>query len=98
MRLRMAAIFLIAIANCSAIVAQPAEDSRELRRDIAVERDLAGSQTHRYVITLASGEYAHVTFEQDGIDLIALMTGGPRENRSSRWIGPKACGEPNAFR
>src|SRR5687768_10750201 len=40
-----------------------------------VESELAGGQKHAYQITLAAGQYASLTVQQRGIDVIARLFG-----------------------
>jgi tetratricopeptide (TPR) repeat protein len=41
----------------------------------AIERELAGGQKQAYQLTLAEGQYARVTIEQRGIDVVARLLG-----------------------
>src|SRR6266542_171503 len=40
-----------------------------------LERELSGSQKHYYQITLTAGQYASVTIEQRGIDVVVYLLG-----------------------
>ena len=45
------------------------QDPVPLEPEKAVERGLAGGQSHRYLVTLAAGEAARLTVQQGGIDI-----------------------------
>src|SRR5262245_37576641 len=49
--------------------AQGEKDVRALELGKSIERELAGGQTHSYLIALAAGQYLHVVVEQRGIDV-----------------------------
>ena len=40
-----------------------------------IERELAGGQTHTYLMTLAEGQFLRVVVEQRGIDVVATLLG-----------------------
>ncbi|HXE80135.1 MAG TPA: PPC domain-containing protein, partial [Vicinamibacterales bacterium] len=44
-----------------------------LEPGVRVERPLAPGETHRYEVTLAAGEFLHITIAQRGIDLKATL-------------------------
>jgi CHAT domain-containing protein/tetratricopeptide (TPR) repeat protein len=55
--------------------APSAQESDSLEPGKPVERELSGSQSHSYKITMISGQYSHIVVEQRGIDVaVALFT------------------------
>jgi len=55
--------------------APSAQESISLEPDKPVERELSGSQSHSYKITMISGQYLRIVVEQRGIDIaVALFT------------------------
>jgi CHAT domain-containing protein/uncharacterized protein HemY len=54
---------------------QVEKDIQALQPDKPVERDLAGGQTHRYLLALAAGQYLHLIVEQLGVDVVVRVTG-----------------------
>ena len=57
-----------------------------------IERDLAGGETHSYLITLASGQFFHAIIAQRQMDLTATLYGpdGHQVGQfDSRWYGPE---------
>ena len=44
-------------------------------KEVPLERDLKAGQKHDYRITLAEGQYANVTVEQRGIDVVVRLMG-----------------------
>ncbi len=57
-----------------------------------VERELAGDESHSYLIALAAGQYLQATVMQREIDLTAALfgpDGGRVAQFDSRWYGPE---------
>ncbi|HEV8483750.1 MAG TPA: tetratricopeptide repeat protein, partial [Blastocatellia bacterium] len=54
---------------------QPAPNAITLDLNVPLERDLIAGQKHEYQMTLAEGQYASVTVEQRGIDVIVRLIG-----------------------
>jgi CHAT domain-containing protein len=63
-------IAVIALVSAVALAAQTREETTTLSAGKTVERELQGGQEHLYNLTLAAGEYAGVTVEQRGIDVV----------------------------
>lgn len=63
-------IFLLAIFINAAAVQQNA-----LEHGKAVDRELAGGQTHSYSIALTRGQYAYAVVTQRGIDVVVVFRG-----------------------
>jgi len=68
---------MIALMTWGQIVslAQSAQDVRTLTPEQAVERDLAGGQSHAYQVTLSPGQYLEVAVAQRGIDVAVTLAG-----------------------
>ena len=60
----------MAAVSTVALGAQAGEETTVLGAGKTVERQLQGGQGHLYSLTLAAGEYAGVTVEQRGIDVV----------------------------
>jgi len=71
-------IAAVAAVSAVALAAQVTEETAILGAGQAVERQIQGGQEHLYSLTLAAGEYAGVTVEQRGIDVVveARSAGG----------------------
>src|SRR5262249_22279225 len=57
-----------------------------------IERDLAGGETHSYLIKLVSGQCSHAVIAQRQMDLTATLFGPDGQQVSqfdSRWYGPE---------
>ena len=57
-----------------------------------VERDLAGGESHTYLISLASGQFLHAVIGQRQTDLMATLFGpdGRQVGQfDGRWYGPE---------
>jgi CHAT domain-containing protein/Tfp pilus assembly protein PilF len=59
----------------------PAQDVSELTAGVAVERELAAGQVHTWRLTLARGDFVHLTIEQHGIDVAAALAGPDGQER-----------------
>ena len=59
---------LLLILSLSAVGAQ-AQEIRPLEPGKAVEREIAGGESHTYQITLQPGQFVRVVLEQKAIDL-----------------------------
>jgi CHAT domain-containing protein/Tfp pilus assembly protein PilF len=57
---------------------QTSPNATALELNVPIERELTGGQKHAYHVTLSEGQYAGVTVEQRGIDVVV------------RWLGPDA--------
>jgi CHAT domain-containing protein/Tfp pilus assembly protein PilF len=57
------------------VEAQKGEAAARLVPGQAVERELAGGQSHFYSIALQAGQYLHVIVEQRGIDVLVALAG-----------------------
>ena len=68
-KVRWLPIAITAVA-AFALAAQGAAETTILKPGTAVERELQGGQEHLYSLTMAAGEYAGVTVEQRGIDVV----------------------------
>src|SRR6185436_20272278 len=55
--------------------AQSAQESITLEPGKPVERELSGGQSHFYKISMATGQYLHITVEQRGIDVAVALFG-----------------------
>src|SRR5688572_23311975 len=64
-----------ASSQASSAGATGAQDVTPLEMGRAVERELAGSERHSYELKLTEGQYASVTVEQRGIDLVVQLQG-----------------------
>ena len=53
--------------------AQGDKDVRVLEPSKAIDREMAGGQTHTYQITLQAGQFLHVIVEQQGIDVAVAL-------------------------
>jgi CHAT domain-containing protein len=88
-RLLFVAVMLWLSAD-SIVVAQKGGDSLEPGKTI--ERDLAGGESHSYLITLASGQVLHAVIEQRQTDLTATLF-GPDGRQVGQfdglWYGPE---------
>jgi CHAT domain-containing protein/Tfp pilus assembly protein PilF len=60
---------VLALASLAASSAAPIS----LRDGFAVEREVAGGETHVYPVELAEGEFLRVTVDQDGIDVLVKL-------------------------
>jgi len=72
--------------------ASAAQDVRTLVPGQLIERELAGSETHSYQITLSAGQYLRVVVEQRGADLAAEVRGPDGQQVvecDSHWDGPE---------
>src|SRR2546423_5975530 len=54
-------------------VAQSAPELTTLEPGRAIERELSGEEKHVYQITLTDGQYASLTVEQRGIDVVVQL-------------------------
>jgi CHAT domain-containing protein/tetratricopeptide (TPR) repeat protein len=61
--------------SAPAVAAQDEKEIRPLELHKAVERELAGGQSHSYLITLAAGQYLGVVADQRGIDVVVTLFG-----------------------
>jgi len=52
---------------------KPEEPPRALEPNKPIVRDMAGGQTHTYLIQLEAGEYLHVVVDQRGIDVVVFL-------------------------
>jgi CHAT domain-containing protein/predicted negative regulator of RcsB-dependent stress response len=52
---------------------QSAEKDQSLEPGTSIEREISGSQSHFYRISLTSGEYLHVVVNQRGIDVLVVL-------------------------
>jgi hypothetical protein len=67
-------ILLAALLPSPALQAQAEQDVIPLEPGkAAVERELAGGQSHAYQITLAAGQYLLVIVDQKGVDVVVLL-------------------------
>lgn len=67
---------MLAIAAASA-VSLAAQEPTSLTPGKAIERPIAGGESHVYRLTLAAGEYAGIIVEQNGIDIaVQLLDAG----------------------
>ena len=53
----------------------PTEDIRPLGAGAPVEREISGTDTHIYKLSLRAGEFAHASVQHKGINAIALLRG-----------------------
>src|SRR2546427_189801 len=67
--------FLLPFVLCLGLstFAQTNNDIRPLEAGTAIEREIAGGETHTYQVKLATGQFSRVIIEQKGIDLIATL-------------------------
>src|SRR5512146_530945 len=66
------------LALTLAVLSAPAvfaEDGAVLQRGKVIERELAGGQEHLYRIPMATGEYAGLSVDQRGIDVVVQALG-----------------------
>src|SRR5262245_39377516 len=63
-------------ANANSAATQNSSDVRVLESGKPVERELASDETHAYQLTLASGQYLHLTFSRRAGE-IAVTVFGP---------------------
>jgi CHAT domain-containing protein/Tfp pilus assembly protein PilF len=70
-------LILLALVQAGSLKAQPGATS-PIRLEIgkSVERQLTGDQTHSYEVHLLEGQYARISVEQRGIDVILRMDAG----------------------
>jgi CHAT domain-containing protein len=68
-------VLTLAAVTAVALAAQVGEEATILGAGKAVERQLQGGQEHLYSLTLQAGEYAAVTVEQRGIDVLVEVRG-----------------------
>jgi CHAT domain-containing protein/tetratricopeptide (TPR) repeat protein len=61
-------------------IPQSTQESNSLEPGKLIERELSGDQSHRYRITMISGQYAHIVIEQRGID-VAVALFSPDSNK-----------------
>jgi len=54
---------------------QADQEVRQIEPGKAIERELAGGQSHSYQITLAAGQYLNLLIEQRGIDVVVKVFG-----------------------
>lgn len=78
-----------------------AQGNREIRRLEAgkpIEQELSGGQAHFYQISLTSGQYLRLVVDQQGIDVLVILTGpdGKALAEVDRPIGPQGP-EPVSF-
>jgi CHAT domain-containing protein len=69
------AVAVISIVHSTLPLTAQRQEITPLETDNAVERHLARAEEHRYTIALAAGEYARVTIDQLGVDVIARVYG-----------------------
>ncbi len=68
--------FGIGVLPCATTLAQSApQEVRTLELGRAVERELAGGQSHGYALPLMPGQYFTVLVEQQGIDVVVSLSG-----------------------
>src|SRR5688500_11474186 len=78
-------------------------EGRQLSGGETVERELGAAQEHIYKVTLAAGQYVHVTVEQLGINAtiaivdpnnveVAARDWWWREGRESVWVAAQTTG------
>jgi CHAT domain-containing protein len=88
--------FLIAFAtlmfSCSAL-AQEAKDVRILEPGKPIERELAGGETHSYLIALDAGQFMQTVVDQRGIDVVVAMY-GPDGKKISEVDSPNGTKGP----
>ena len=69
--------FLLRLAPAAMLVpvlaSQGAGDALLLTRDHPVDREISGAERHVYQLALETGEYAHLTVEQRGIDVVVQI-------------------------
>jgi len=70
-----------------ALINSQSDEVRPLELGAPVERELIGSQTHHYQITLSAGQYAQITVDQRGID-VALRVMAPDGQQLLEADGP----------
>lgn len=73
---RAAACVCLAAALLSAQQPAPDQDAAApvvLRPGASIERNIAGTERHRYEITLQAGDYAALTVDQSGTDLVVRV-------------------------
>ena len=75
------------------ILAQTGNETSTLEVGRAVERELAGGQTHHYQLSLASGQFLHLVVEQKGID-VALTLFGPDGKKLLEMDSPNGTQGP----
>src|SRR5262249_4084677 len=73
-RATFAAAGLILVLLCTSLTAQR-EEVTPLDLHSLVERRLDRGEAHRYAVTLNAGDYARITVEQRGIDVVASTRG-----------------------
>lgn len=61
------------LAAFNSIAAQTNTDPVVLESGPGIERELAGGQTHRYQVNLTAGQFAHLSVEQKGIDVVVKL-------------------------
>ena len=59
-----------------------AQESIPLEPGKPIERELSGSQSHSYRITMTAGQYLQVSVDQRGIDVLVTLFAPDREKRS----------------
>src|SRR4030095_6253585 len=70
---------LFALAQAGSLMAQPGSTSpTRLETGKFVERQLSGDQTHSYEVQLLGGQYARLSVEQRGIDVIVRIDSGSK--------------------
>lgn len=67
----MSSLFSIVLLLALATASPGHENSLEL--GVAVERELAASETHSYALAFAADQYARLTVEQKGIDVVVAF-------------------------
>jgi CHAT domain-containing protein/Tfp pilus assembly protein PilF len=73
---RLGFLVLLTLSLPTAIIdAQSDRDIHPLELHKAVERELAGGQSHSYRIVLTVGQYLHVIADQRGIDVLLALFG-----------------------
>lgn len=73
--IRLGLLLLTLSPLTDALVAQSDKDTRVLELGKLVDRELAGSQSHSYAVTLTSGQYLHIIVEQQGVDVVVALFG-----------------------
>jgi hypothetical protein len=48
-------------------------DVRRLEAGVQIEREMSGGQSHSYILNLISDQYAHVSIDQKGIDVLVKL-------------------------
>jgi hypothetical protein len=80
-------VFLATVPVDAANSSQNSQDAHRLTPGTPIEREIAGNETHTYLITLAANQFIRISVSQREVDVAVLVfgiDGQPRAESNSR--------------